>query len=198
MPIPCLQMLRHLLVGGLLLTLATRSESPPNEHTTWPMPGGCERMVQALQTDWGHPFYHQATLSQTGILIHVHPILAGLLGLLWQFGTNPLFQLICWIVENSHPPSTGCVKSTASTSHPRCQMKREVISFYQPWPVCQLHGHFWTGVQTFIFKGDPPPGPHRAGWVHPSSGWYWWLYPPPGCIPRVDFCQGCLSLGSSW
>ena len=161
MPMSSSQMLGCLLFGGLLLTLVSRSESPPDECTTWPIPGGHERIVQASKIDLVCFFHHQVTLSWTGIPMHVGPIMVGLWGLFQQVVTNPLFCPNCQIVEDSHH-------------------LLQAVSFYQPWPVCWPKGHFWTGVWTCIFKDDPPPGPHRAGWGCPSSGLCWWVHLPPG------------------
>ena len=73
-------------------------------------------------------------------------------------------------------------------SCPSHWMVGEFISFYQLWPVCWLRVHFWTGVWTCIFKGDPSSGLQRAGWVCPSSGLHQWVCLSSGlyqwvCLP---------------
>ena len=124
MPLSSLQTLRYLLSGEQPLALATRSESPPYEHTNWPMHGGHGRAVQASLTDWAPPHHHQMTLSQTGIITCVGLRLVGLQGHLWQIGTNLLFHLNCQLMKNSHPLPWDVSDPPFLWSHLSCWMER--------------------------------------------------------------------------
>ena len=178
------------------------------------MPGGHARKVQVLPTNWAHPLYHQAGLSQTRIPIYVDPRLVGLQGFPQQVGTNPPFHQNCLIVRRSHPLLWAALDPPFLWSCLSCWMERGVIFFYQLRPVHRPEGCFWTGVQTGIFEGDLPLRSHRArgvlqliglylaGGVHlpPGLYWSWGVHPWGGLPPGVSVLGVWLAgiFGDSW